>query len=421
MSGGLFSVRVRLAIFVALTTLAFGSPGQAQINNYGLLTGQNTFPTGQAVEFDTRTNAPIGSTLPVGAGPQNAVFSPDGRFAYTVNSAGSSVSLTNVIGTHSVATVGIPGNPAGLALSPNGQFLYTANQSNGTVSVLNAATLQIVGSPITVGSQPVGVVVSPNGNTLYVTNFSSDTVSVVDAATRVVTATIPVGSTPYGVAVSPDGTKLYVANESGGPLSVIDTATNTVVATVAVGVTPLSVATSPDGTRVVVTDQFNTVYVIDAATNTVLTTVNVALQAVGAAYTPDGSRLYVSRTNGADIIDPNTNTVVGTVSAPGLGVGNVGTSFIGPNIIEAAGGPLSVASDAALTPLGFGQFVDFNGGTLRATASFSTARTISLLTGGGTIDTNGFNMTMSGQIINTGGLTKAGLGTLTLSGANTSD
>ena len=204
-----------------------------------------------------------------------------------------------------------------------------------------------------------------------------------------------------------------------GSLSVIDTATNTVVATVPIGVTPLSVATSPDGTRVVVTDQFNTVYVIDAATNTVLTTVNVNSQALGAAYTSDGSRLYVSGTNGADIIDPATNTVVGTVPAPGLGAGNVGTSFIGPNIIEAAGGPLSVASDAALTPLGFGQFVNFNGGTLQAAASFGTARTISLLAGGGTIDTNGFNVTMSGQIINTGGLTKAGLGTLVLSGANT--
>jgi hypothetical protein len=39
--------------------------------------------------------------------------------------------------------------------------------------------------------------------------------------------------------------------------------------------------------------------------------------------------------------------------------------FVGPNIIVAQGGPLSVANDAALTPLGFGQFVDFNGGTFK--------------------------------------------------------
>ena len=36
-------------------------------------------------------------------------------------------------------------------------------------------------------------------------------------------------------------------------------------------------------------------------------------------------------------------------------------------------GVLSVASDAALTPLGFGAFVDFNGGTLQATAANLTA------------------------------------------------
>ncbi len=72
---------VRLAILVALPILALGRPGWAQINNYGLLTGINTIP-GEVAEFDTRSNAPIGSTITTGGGPQNAVFSPDGRFAY---------------------------------------------------------------------------------------------------------------------------------------------------------------------------------------------------------------------------------------------------------------------------------------------------------------------------------------------------
>jgi autotransporter-associated beta strand protein len=101
-------------------------------------------------------------------------------------------------------------------------------------------------------------------------------------------------------------------------------------------------------------------------------------------------------------------------------------TFVEPNIVVAAGGPLLIANDAALTALGFGNpglgfqtFVDFNGGTSQTTGSLVTARTISLLAMGGTIDTNRFNSIFLGNIINSGSLTKMGAGTLTLSGSNT--
>ncbi|MGT2439104.1 autotransporter-associated beta strand repeat-containing protein [Bradyrhizobium betae] len=118
-------------------------------------------------------------------------------------------------------------------------------------------------------------------------------------------------------------------------------------------------------------------------------------------------------------MDTATNTILSFVTMPIVDNGNAGTAFIGPNVIVATGGAVSAGSDAALTALAFGQYVNFNGGALRFTSAFNTARTISLLAGGGTIDTNGFNATLSGQIINTGSLTKTGLGTLTLTGANT--
>jgi autotransporter-associated beta strand protein len=93
-------------------------------------------------------------------------------------------------------------------------------------------------------------------------------------------------------------------------------------------------------------------------------------------------------------------------------------SFINPNIIVAPGGPLLVANDAALTPLGFRQFVNFNGGTIKLIGDWVTSRMVSLLAQGGTIDSNGFNASVSGDIINPGALTKLGAGTLTLSGSN---
>src|ERR1700682_1266987 len=116
MSEGLFSGRVRQAIFVALTTFAVGSPGQAQINNYGLLTDVNSNP-GNAVEFDTRTNAPIGSTIPTrggaapGGAPQTGPFPPGGRFPYTQNIAGNWFSVIDVASRNVVATIPVSGQP----------------------------------------------------------------------------------------------------------------------------------------------------------------------------------------------------------------------------------------------------------------------------------------------------------------------
>src|SRR5262249_14942740 len=67
-----------------------------------------------------------------------------------------------------------------------------------------------------------------------------------------------------------------------------------------------------------------------------------------------------------------------------------------------------------------GTTATFTGGTLLINgANLAIATPISLAAQGGIIDTNGNNTTLSGSIGGTGGLTKNGLGTLTLSGSST--
>src|SRR5213075_3023624 len=66
-----------------------------------------------------------------------------------------------------------------------------------------------------------------------------------------------------------------------------------------------------------------------------------------------------------------------------------------------------------------GSSLTLDSGTLRATASFSSARPFVMGTGGGTIDTNSNDLALSGVVSGAGSLTKSGAGTLTLSGANT--
>src|SRR5581483_4960204 len=91
--------RTRLLTTAALivpSILGTTLPGQAGIDNYGLTTSLNAIP-GVAIEFDTLSNAQLGSSLTVGGEPQNAVFSPDGRYAYLISLDGNNVSVIDVV------------------------------------------------------------------------------------------------------------------------------------------------------------------------------------------------------------------------------------------------------------------------------------------------------------------------------------
>ena len=300
--------------------------------------------------------------------------------------AGNTVSVINTA-TNTVlgSPITVGSGAFGVAITPDGKYAYVANNHGTTVSVINTATNTVIGPPIAVGNSPVGVAVTPNGKYVFVTNNSDNTVSVISTATHsVVGPPIGVGNDPAGVVITPDGRFAYVANNGSGAVN------------------------------------SNTVSVIDIATDTVVGSVTVGNKPLGIDVTPDGKYVYVTNSNDGtvSVINTATNKMVGSPIAVGsfpLAFG----FFVGPNIIVAQGGPLSVANDAMLTPLGFGQFVDFNGGTLKTTGDLVTSRTISLLADGGTIDTNGFNATFSGDIINSGALTKIGAGSLTLSGNNT--
>ncbi|MFI5377705.1 MAG: autotransporter-associated beta strand repeat-containing protein, partial [Tepidisphaerales bacterium] len=103
-----------------------------------------------------------------------------------------------------------------------------------------------------------------------------------------------------------------------------------------------------------------------------------------------------------------------TVAGAGtLALTNSGNSFEGVTINS---GVVTAGSDAVLGDPDAS--LVFAGGTLRTIAGMTIARPIAVNTTG-TIDTNGFASSITGNISGNGNLTKAGPGTLTLAGPNT--
>jgi len=109
------------------------------------------------------------------------------------------------------------------------------------------------------------------------------------------------------------------------------------------------------------------------------------------------------------------------IDGPGvITLTNTSNSYTGGTVVE-GGSTLEVDSDGELGAATGGLTLGgaASAGTLQLLASFdlSNTRPVALGAGGGTINTNGFNTTIS-QAISGGSLTKAGAGTLTLSGTS---
>ncbi len=136
----------------------------------------------------------------------------------------------------------------GLAPAARARDAFVLNEGSDDVSVINTQTNQVVGTPITVGSNPEAIAITPDGRFAYVANAGADSVSMIDTHTnQVLGAPIAVGNASYGIAISPDGRSAYTANEGSGGVSVINTQTNQPIGTpIAVGEDPYEVAITPN-------------------------------------------------------------------------------------------------------------------------------------------------------------------------------
>jgi 6-phosphogluconolactonase (cycloisomerase 2 family) len=173
----------------------------------------------------------------VGASP---LWAQTAGFAYVATNS-SATGIGNVSAYTINATTGaltpVPGSPfaagsvsSSVAVSPNGQFAYVVNSFSAggignvsayTINATTGALTPVPGSPFAAGSGPFSVAVSANGQFAYVANVFSNDVSAytINATTGALTpvpgSPFAAGSGPNSVAVHPSGQFAYVTNSNG--------------------------------------------------------------------------------------------------------------------------------------------------------------------------------------------------------------
>ncbi|MDX9795937.1 MAG: autotransporter domain-containing protein, partial [Arcobacteraceae bacterium] len=363
-----------------------------------------------------------------------STFDPTGKTFYVVDFNNNNVIKFNTLTGAVIDTpITVGQGPIGIALSPDGSKAFVTNRNNDTVSVINTTTNTVI-STVNVGDAPLGITLNFDGSKAYVTNSSANTISVINTATNVVTDTIT--TTGLGAAcimISPDGSKAYATDPNTDKVFVINTSSNTVTDTIDVAGGPIRIALSPDGSKAYTSNVSDgTLSIIDTATNTITQTLTGLNSPYGLSINPDGSILYVRSSSGLELytIDTTSNIIT---TYTGFGAWNTYDSspFISPNFLT---GTLEASSSAELETKGFTNYVNFAGGTLKATGSFTLTNPVYLhdefnlewddsstftTVAGGTVDTNGYDVEFSGEVSGVGGLTKSGNGILTLSSANT--
>ena len=166
-----------------------------------------------------KPNDPPFATVKPGAGPRHFAFHPSGRFVYTINEMGSSITAFSYDAARGslreLETVStLPKDFAGasdtaeLEAHPSGKFLYGSNRGHDSIAVFaidgGKGTLTLVEHVPTGGKTPRSFAIDPAGSCLVVANQDSDNVVVfrIDARTGRLTPTGKVSDVPSPVCVT---------------------------------------------------------------------------------------------------------------------------------------------------------------------------------------------------------------------------
>lgn len=291
------------AVLMFFILFSLGGCGEVSDKAYVVNTLMNFL-----LPIDTVTHFPMLDKiimLPVEQyGPVDVAFTPDGEFAYTINTFGSvSIIATaedTVVG--SIAGVGLMGTD--IEVSPDGEYVYVlkGNPWGDNVVVISATTNEIV-STLLVNNVPQSVGFSQDGSFAYVLSANvNNTISVIDTQLAVddpanaVIGVTELDAPPSSMTVHRQGPDdcAYVVSEEAGTLDIINLDKGESMAFNG-WTSPKKTAVHPEGHTAYIMDrEEGIVSVFDLELQEVSSTIPDIEGATDMAFSPDGHYLYVT-------------------------------------------------------------------------------------------------------------------------------
>jgi YVTN family beta-propeller protein len=150
-----------------------------------------------AIDLATGRSTPVA----VGAGAHRIAFTPDGRKAYVINPADSTVSVVDTATLREIKRLPLGHPPSAIALSPLARAAYIASAADGTVTILDTEH-DTVGATLTAEKGLGEIRFAPGGRYAVLLNPDKDLVHILDAAAQRIVQTGKVEREPDQVVFS---------------------------------------------------------------------------------------------------------------------------------------------------------------------------------------------------------------------------
>ena len=198
------------------------------------------------------TTGQIVATIPVGAGPHEAVVSKDGRWAVTANYGGSTggntLSVIDIPGRKVVRTIdlGEYTRPHGLAFLPGDSIVAVTSETAMAVVLVRLADGEVLRSLSTDAEGSHMLALVGDGSVVYTSNMRDNTITEIDVATGALKRVIDVPERPEAIGVTASGSEVWVGSNSNGIFTAIDAASGATRGTIEGFGFPYRILFTPD-------------------------------------------------------------------------------------------------------------------------------------------------------------------------------
>lgn len=227
-----------------------------------------------------------------GAGPVQALFTPDGATALIFEMRSGIVAKVDCRSGAMLGQFHAPAPASTIALTPDGKMALA--EGGGKLYLIDTETGKTLSS-IETGPGEGSIVVLPGGHKAFVAASGSDEVAAVDLSLRQLLSRIEVGSPPSLLARKPDGGEVFAFSAADSTLTILDAFHDSVEQSMTSGAGPAAAVFTGDSRLLFIANAGSgSVTEMDVATRGVKSLIHTGSRPSALALTPDGRFLAVT-------------------------------------------------------------------------------------------------------------------------------